>query len=98
MRALKLSRDIRPVSDLKTHGGEIVRGVIDSGQPVVLSRHGRAAVVMLPVDDYEAMANAADRVALLDAIAEAESAHAAGQTTSQEDIEAQVARWERGEP
>jgi len=38
---LKLSEDIRPVTDLKSHGAEIVRDVT-SGRTVVLIRHGRA--------------------------------------------------------
>ncbi|MBM4369399.1 MAG: type II toxin-antitoxin system Phd/YefM family antitoxin [Deltaproteobacteria bacterium] len=96
MHAIKLSRDFRPVSDLKTHGGEIVRGVVASGQPVVISRRGRAAVVMLAVRDYEAMAAATERVALLDALAEAERDVAAGRVSSQEEVEAMVARWEQG--
>ena len=42
MNAIRLSQDIRPVTDLKAHGAELVRQVTVEGRPVVLSRHGRA--------------------------------------------------------
>ena len=54
MPALKLSTDIRPVSDLKSHGAEIVRQVNDTSRPVVLTRHGRSVAVVLSIEEYEA--------------------------------------------
>ena len=54
MPAPKLSTDIRPVSDLKSHGSEIVRQVNDTNRPVVLTRHGRSVAVVLSIEEYEA--------------------------------------------
>lgn len=54
MSAVKLSTDIRPVSDLKSHGAEIVRQVNDTSRPVVLTRHGRSVAVVLSIEEYEA--------------------------------------------
>lgn len=96
MRAIKMSRDIRPVSDLKTHGGEILRQVVDSRQPVVFSRHGRAAAVLVAVDDFEEMSKALDRVALIDALAEAEREMAEGKGIPHATIREKLLRWADG--
>lgn len=75
---LKLSEDIRPVTDLKSHGAEIVRDVT-GGRTVVLSRHGRAVAVMLAVTEYEGLVAAAERAVLQRAVDEAEREISAGQ-------------------
>jgi len=75
---LKLSEDIRPVTDLKSHGAEIVRDVTN-GRTVVLSRHGRAVAVMLAVAEYEGLVAAAAQPAMQRAVDEAEREIAAGQ-------------------
>ncbi len=53
MTHLTISRDIRPISDLKAKGSEIVTQVANTGRPVVLTRHGRGVAVVLAVDEYE---------------------------------------------
>jgi prevent-host-death family protein len=67
MNALKLSEDIRPVTDLKSHGADIVRHA-ESGRAVVLSRHGRAVAVVLSVAEYEHLAESAGRAELQRAV------------------------------
>lgn len=69
MPALRLSRDIRPVTDLKSHGADIVKQA-ESGRTVVLSRHGRAVAVVLSVAEYEELADSAEQVALQRAVDE----------------------------
>ena len=97
MRPIKLSRDIRPISDLKTHGGEIVRQVVESHQPVVFSRHGRAAAVLVGVDDFEAMSTALERVALIEAIAEAEGELDPARGIPHAVVRDKLLRWAKGE-
>ncbi|MCP4656524.1 MAG: type II toxin-antitoxin system Phd/YefM family antitoxin [bacterium] len=41
MVQLQISEDIRPISELKSKGSEIVTQVIEKHRPVVLTRHGR---------------------------------------------------------
>lgn len=53
MITLKASRDLRPISDLKSSGADIVRQVNQTGRPVVLTRHGRGVAVLLTVEQYE---------------------------------------------
>lgn len=78
MTALRLREDIRPVTDLKSHGAEIIRNV-ESGRTVVLSKHGRAVAVVVPVGEYEGLVDCAERSALQRAVDEAERELAAGQ-------------------
>lgn len=85
MRALKLSEDIRPVTDLKSSGAEIIRQV-ESGRAVVLSRHGRAVAVVLSVEEYEDLQDSAERLTLRRAIEEAEDDVAQGRTLSHDAI------------
>ena len=81
MRALKLSEDIRPVTDLKSHGADIIRQV-ENGRAVVLSKHGRAVAVVVSVEEYEDLQESADRFALQRAVEEAEAELDAGQGVS----------------
>jgi len=78
MRALKRSEDIRPVTDLKSHGADIIRQV-ENGRAVVLSKHGRAVAVVVSVEEYEDLQESADRYALQRAVEQAETELDAGQ-------------------
>lgn len=77
MRAFKLSQDIRPVTDLKSHGADIIRQV-EEGGTVVVSKHGRAVAVVLSIEEYESLQESADQAALLRAVEEAEAEIANG--------------------
>jgi prevent-host-death family protein len=94
MRAFKLSEDIRPVTDLKSHGAEIIRQV-EEGGTVIVSKHGRAVAVVLSIEEYESLQESADRFALQHAIEEAEAEIAAGQGISHEDIKRKYAAMMR---
>jgi len=61
MAELTISQDIRPISDLKARGSEIVAQAAQTGRPVVLTRHGRGVAVVLAVDDYERLHQAAEK-------------------------------------
>ncbi len=96
MRAIRLSRDIRPVSDLKTHGGELIRQVVETRQPVVFSRHGRAVAVLLQVDDFEDLVASSDRAELLDALESAERELDAGEGIPHAVMKEKLQRWAGG--
>jgi len=44
---------IRPLSDLRTHMGEITALVDKEQKPVVLTKHGRGKYVLLAADAYD---------------------------------------------
>ncbi len=52
---MKLSTHIRPISYLKAHASEIVRGLADQGCPLIITQNGEAKVVLQDIKDYEQM-------------------------------------------
>jgi len=48
---LKVSDDIVPIGEFKTHASRLLRRMHDSGRPVIITQNGRpAAVVITPAD------------------------------------------------
>jgi prevent-host-death family protein len=82
----RFSEDLRPMSDLKSGGADIVRQAQESGRPVVLTRHGRGVAVVLSVEAYDELAAASQLVGLRLAIGEADAAVAAGRVSSHDDV------------
>lgn len=50
---MKLSRQIKPISYLKAHAAEIVRGLAEQGEPLVITQNGEAKVVIQDIESYE---------------------------------------------
>lgn len=96
-KALKLSEDLRPVSELKTRTGDVLRHVARTGRPVVLTRHGKGVAVVLSLEAFEELEAAARRNDLASAIAAAEESYATGRYVDGESVDATLARWETGE-
>ena len=63
---MKLSSQIKPISYLKAHAAEIVRTLGDRREPLIITQHGEAKVVMQDIDSYE---QAQETVALLKILA-----------------------------
>jgi len=95
-RAMKISEDLRPVSELKSRAGEVLEQVERTGRPVVLTRYGRGVAVVLSLGAYEELQAAAERGDLREAIAEAEREYAAGHYIEHEDVDRTLAEWESG--
>ncbi len=79
MSKLKPSRDIQPVTEFRARAAQFIEQVQETGQPVVLTQHGRSAAVLLDVASYESMV---DELALLRDVRAAEVQVVAGQTRS----------------
>ena len=79
MRKLKPSRDIQPVTEFRANAAQFIEQVQETGEPVILTQHGRSAAVLLNVESYEAML---DELALFRDVRMAEEQLAAGQTLS----------------
>lgn len=65
MKSMKLSEDIRPISDLKTRASEIVEQARKNHRPVLLTRHGRGVAVLLDLEEYESLT---ERAAFVNAV------------------------------
>ena len=79
MSKLKPSRDIQPVTEFRAKAAQFIEQVQATGEPVVLTQHGRSAAVLLDVDSYEAML---DELALFRDVRKAEQQVAAGKTVT----------------
>ena len=63
---MKLSSQIKPISYLKAHAAEIVRGMGEQREPLVITQNGEAKVVMQDIKSYE---HTQDTLALLKILA-----------------------------
>jgi prevent-host-death family protein len=79
MPKLKPTRDIQPVTEFRAKAAQFIEQVQQTGQPVVLTQHGRSAAVLMDVESYEAMV---EELALLRDVRLAEEQVAAGKTRS----------------
>ena len=80
MPKLKLSRDIQPVTEFRANAAQFIEQVQATGEPVILTQHGRSAAVLLDVDSYEGML---DELALLRDVRKAEQQVASGKILTQ---------------
>lgn len=55
MQRIDLLEDIMPMSAFRANAAELVGRVRATGRPLVLTRHGRSAAVLLDVAQYEAL-------------------------------------------
>lgn len=93
MRPLKLDEDIRPLSEFRAGVASYVKRVRDTKRPLVLTQHGRGAVVVVDIAEYSAMR---ERLETIDDIAAARAQLAAGEGVPHEEAKAQVLSRLRG--
>lgn len=82
--------DVVPISELRMKAAEIVARAHQTKQPVLITRRGRSAVVLIDVAEYQRQQR---RMALLEHIALGKRDVAAGRVHSQDQIEAELEEW-----
>lgn len=92
MARLKLSEDLRPLSDLKTQTSEVIQQAQESGRPVVLTRHGRGVAVVLSIQAFEDLQSTAERLQLQRAIEDAEQEIAGGKWVEHSEVSEKLRR------
>ncbi len=92
MTHIKASEDLRPMSELKSRGAEIVRQVNDTGRPVVLTRHGRGVAVVVSLERFEELEDAEGRLSVERALLAAEADFAAGRVTPHDKVAEKLRR------
>lgn len=55
MKSFDFENDIRPLSEFRANAASMVSHVRKSGRPIVLTQHGKSAVVLLDVRHYQSM-------------------------------------------
>lgn len=56
MKAVRLSDDIIPIGEFKTHASSIIRRLHEEHRPIVITQRGRAAAVLVTPEDYDRLA------------------------------------------
>lgn len=50
---MRYSTQVRPISFLKAHVAEIVRGLAESGEPLIVTQNGEAKAVLQDIHAFE---------------------------------------------
>ena len=83
MPKLKPTRDIQPVTEFRANAAQFIEQVRETGEPVILTQHGRSAAVLLDPQVYESLI---DEIELLRDMAVSEAQIAAGQVIPHEEV------------
>ena len=80
MSRIKLSEDVRPLSEFRAHMATMLDQVRETGRPLVLTARGRSAAVVVGIETYEALL---DELELLRDVRKGEKQIDAGKGISQ---------------
>ena len=67
MRAVRISEDIVPVSDVRAQAADWLKRLADTGQPVVITQNGKAAGVLVSPSEFDRMCERARFLEAIDA-------------------------------
>ena len=67
MRAVRISKDIVPVSDFKAQAADWLKRIADTGQPVVITQNGKAAGVLVSPSEFDRLCERAGLLSAVDA-------------------------------
>jgi prevent-host-death family protein len=87
MARVKLSSDIKPVSEFRANAAELIEQVRQTRRPLVLTQRGHSAAVLLDVEEYE---NLLEEVELLRDVRLSEGQFKAGKGVPHRDAKAQI--------
>jgi prevent-host-death family protein len=90
---MKFSRQIKPISKLKAHATEVIRGLSDQKAPVVITVNGEARAVLQDVVSYE---ETQESLALLKILALSNKSVAAGKVQPAQVVFARLRRRLKG--
>lgn len=87
MRRIDYSQDIQPLSSFRKNASSMVDRVRETGRPLVLTRNGQSAAVVVGADEFE---NLMERLELLEDIQAAREQVEAGEAVAHEDVKAYI--------
>ena len=80
---MKITKDIKPVTYLKSRAADLLNQINESHRPVVITQNGESRAVLLDPESYENMRNA---IGLLKLISQGESDVRNGKVKPQEEV------------
>jgi prevent-host-death family protein len=84
---MKISRDIKPITYLKSRASDLLRQINETHRPVVITQNGEPKAVLQDPESYENMRNA---IGLLKLISLGEKDVKEGKSKSQEEVFANI--------
>jgi len=87
MPSLKPSQDVQPLSAFRANAASFLDQVRATKRPLVLTRHGKSAAVVLDVDQYEALV---DEIEIIRDIRQAKAELARGEGIPHEEVVAEL--------
>ena len=87
-----------PVREFRAELAQFLDEVTDLREHIIVTRHGRPAVVLIPVDEYDALEETAEILSDADALAAIEAGLAeieSGETVTLDDLRAELAERRR---
>ncbi len=84
---MKISTDIKPITYLKSHSADMLKQVNETHRPIVITQNGEPRAVLQDPESYENMRNA---IGMLKLIAQGEEDIRKGNTSSQDEVFAEL--------
>ena len=80
---MRLTEDIKPVTQLKTRAARLIQELHQNRRPMVITQNGKASAVMMDVASYEELKNT---VVMLRLLAMSDADVAAGRVHAHDDV------------
>ncbi len=61
MDSINIVEDIKPLSEFRANTATLVKHIKKTGRPLVLTQHGKSAVVLLDVGHYQSMVSSIEQ-------------------------------------
>ena len=84
---MNISKDIRPITYLKSTAADLLKQINDTRRPVVITQNGEPRAVLQDPESYENMRNA---IGILKLISQGEEDVRNGKSKLQEDVFAEI--------
>ena len=94
MERIRLTDDIRPLSDFRADAANCIKHVHNTRRPLVITQRGKGVAVLLDINEYEALR---EKIELLQDIYKAERQIESGKTTSHEKAKENILKRLRDE-
>lgn len=89
---MSLNRDTHPLTDFKDHTPEFVQQLKTTGEPIVLTINGKAALVVQDAGSYQRLLDLAERTRSMDAIRQGLEDMRAGRGRPADEVFAEIRR------
>jgi prevent-host-death family protein len=87
---MNISKDIRPITYLKSKAAELLKQINETHRPVVITQNGEPRAILQDPESYENMRNA---IGILKLISQGEEDVRNGKSKSQQDVFREMERF-----